>query len=124
MWRASLAPLDLHLEMLAVNHVQRTEDSAGSQAVGEACKAIDQRAQRRFWTKGNISARHMNQFRTRAESMQQQSYLAGPDRGRSKTATKRELEETWKARWTKYRQQTRATANDNKLSVAVRATWA
>jgi hypothetical protein len=115
---------DLHPEMLAVNHVRRTEDSAGSQAVGEACKAIDQRAQRCFRTKGNIPARHIDQFRTRAESMQQQSYLAGPDHGRSKTATKCELEETWKARWTKYQQQTRAMVNDNKLLVAVRAIWA
>jgi hypothetical protein len=55
--------------------------------------------------------------------MQQQSHLAGPDRSRSKTAAKRELEETWKARWTKYQQQTCTVANDNKLSVAVRATW-
>jgi hypothetical protein len=56
--------------------------------------------------------------------MQQQSYLPGPGRNGSKTTTKRELEETWKARWTKYQQQTRSVANDNKLSVAVRATWA
>jgi hypothetical protein len=55
--------------------------------------------------------------------MQQQSKLAGPDRGRSKIAAKRELEETWKARWTKYQQQTCTVASDNKLSVAVRATW-
>jgi hypothetical protein len=44
-------------------------------------------------------------------------------RGRSKTAAKSEPEETWKARWTKYQQQTCTVANDNKLSVAVRATW-
>jgi hypothetical protein len=37
---ASVAPLDLHLEMLAVDHVQRTGGSAGSRAVGETCKAI------------------------------------------------------------------------------------
>jgi hypothetical protein len=60
---------------------------------------------------------------SKAESMQQQSHLAGPDRGRSETAAKRELEETWKARWTRYQQQTCTVANDNKLSVAVRATW-
>lgn len=120
---ASVAPLDLHLEMLAINHVLRAEDSAGNQAVEETCKAIDQRAQRRFRTKSNIPTRHIDQFRSRAKSMQQQSYLAGPERGRNKTAAKRELEETWKARWTKYQQQTRAVANDNKLSAAVRATW-
>jgi hypothetical protein len=56
--------------------------------------------------------------------MQQQSCVAGLDRGQSRTATKRGLEETWKARLTKYQQQTRAMANDNKLSVAARATWA
>jgi hypothetical protein len=55
--------------------------------------------------------------------MQQQSHLAGLDRGRSKTAAKRELEETWKARWARYQQQTCTVANDNKLSVAVRAIW-
>ncbi len=47
---ASIAPLDLHLEMPPINHVLRTEDSAGYQAVDETCKAIDQRAQRRFRT--------------------------------------------------------------------------
>ncbi|KAI7191628.1 hypothetical protein KC316_g5942 [Hortaea werneckii] len=50
---ASVSPLDLHLEMLAVNHVQRSENTAGNRAVEEARKAIDQRAQWRFRTKGN-----------------------------------------------------------------------
>jgi hypothetical protein len=120
---ASIAPLDLHLEMLATNHVLRTEDSLGNQAIDETCKAINQRAQRRFRTKGNIPIRHIDQFRTRVKSMQQQPYLSGPERGRSKMAAKRELEETWKARWTKYQQQTREGANDNTLSTAVRTTW-
>jgi hypothetical protein len=57
---ASVAPLDLHLEMLATNHVVRTEDSAGNQAVDETCKAIDQRAQRRFRTKSSIPTRHID----------------------------------------------------------------
>lgn len=120
---ASVPPLDLHLEMLATNHVRRIVDSAGDEAVEETRKAVAQRAQRRFRTKNNIPTRHIDQFRTRAKSMQQQSYLAGPDRGRKKTAAKRELEETWKARWTKYQQQTSAAANNNKLSVAVCAAW-
>jgi hypothetical protein len=110
--------------MLAINHVRRIEDSSGDEAVKEIRKAVAQRAQRRFRTKGNVPTRHIDQFRARAESMQQQSHLAESDRGRSRTAAKRELEETWKARWTKYQQQTRSVANDNKLSVAVRATWA
>jgi hypothetical protein len=55
--------------------------------------------------------------------MQLRSYLARPDRGQTETPAKKELEETWKARWTKDQQQTRAMTNDNKLSVAVRATW-
>jgi hypothetical protein len=121
--KASVPPLDLHLEMLANNHVRRIEDSAGDEAVKEIRKAVAQRAQRRFRTKGNVPTRHIDQFRTRAESMQQQSQLAGPDRGWSKTAAKRELEETWKARWIRYQQQTCTVANDKKLSVAVRATW-
>jgi hypothetical protein len=112
---ASVPPLDLHLEMLATNHVRRIEDSAGDEVVEETRKAVAQRAQRCFRTEGNVPTRHIDQFRTRAESMQQQSHLAGPDRGRSKTAAKRELEETWKARWTKYQQQTCTVANDNKL---------
>jgi hypothetical protein len=91
---ASVPPLDLHLEMLATNYIRRIEDSAGDEAVEESRKAVAQRAQRRFRTKGNVPMRHTDQFRTRAESMQQQSHLAGPDRSRSKTATKRELEET------------------------------
>jgi hypothetical protein len=105
------------------NHVRRIEDSAGDEAVEEIRKAAAQRAQRRFRTKGNVPTRHIDQFRTRTESRQQQSHLAGPDRGRSKTAAKKELKETWKARWTRYQQQTCRVANDNKLSVAVRATW-
>jgi hypothetical protein len=120
---ASVAPLDLHLEMLATNHVLRTEDSAGNQAVDETCKAIDQRAQRRFRTRSNIPTRHIDQFRTRAKSIQVQPYLAGLERGGSKMAAKRELEETWKARWAKYQQQTREATNDNRLSAAVRTTW-
>jgi hypothetical protein len=120
---ASVPPLDLHLEMMATNHVRRIEDSAGDEAVEETRKAVAQRAQRRFRTKGNVPTRHIDQFRTRPESMQQQLHLAGPERGRSKTAAKRELEETWKARWTRYQQQTCTVASDNKLSVAVRATW-
>jgi hypothetical protein len=120
---ASVAPLDLYLEMLATNHVLRTEDSAGNQAVDETCKAIDQRAQRRFRTKSNIPTRHIDQFRTRAKSIQVQPYLAGLERGGSKMAAKRELEETWKARWAKYQQQTREATNDNRLSAAVRTTW-
>lgn len=116
--------MDLHLEMLAINHVQRTEDSAGSQAIEDARKAVHQRAQRRFRTTGNIPAKHTDQFRTRLKSIGQQSCLAGPEHGRSKMAAKRELEGVWEAIWTKYQQQTRAMANDNKLSVAVRATWA
>jgi hypothetical protein len=66
---ASVAPLDLHLEMLATNHVLRTEDSVGNQAVYGTCKAIDQRAQHRFRTKSNIPTRHIDQFRTRAKSI-------------------------------------------------------
>jgi hypothetical protein len=89
-----MPPLDLHLEMLALNHVRRIEDSADDEAVEETRKAVAQRDQRRFRTKGNVHTRHKDQFRTRAESMQQQSQLAGPDRGRSKTAAKREFEET------------------------------
>jgi hypothetical protein len=38
-------------------------------------------------------------------------------------ATKKELEEVWKARWTEYQHQTHALTNNNKLSVAARATW-
>ena len=38
-------------------------------------------------------------------------------------AVKRELEETWKARWTRYQQQAREGANDSKLSAAVRTMW-
>jgi hypothetical protein len=120
---ASVTPLDLHLEMLATNHVPRTEDSAGNQAADETCKAINQRTQRRFRTQSNIPTRHIDQFRTRAKSMQQQPDLAEPERGRSKMAAKRKLEEIQKARWTKYQQQTREGVNDNKLSVAVRITW-
>ena len=108
---ASVAPLDLHLEMQAINRVLRTEDSAGSQVVGETCKAIDQRAQHRFRTKGNIPARRIDRFRTKTESMQPRSYLAGPNRGRTETTAKKELEKTWKARWTKYQQQMCAMAN-------------
>jgi hypothetical protein len=108
---ANVPPLDLHLEMLATNHVRRIEDSAGDEAVEETRKAVAQRAQRRFRTKGNVPTR------------QQQLHLAGPERGRSKTAARKELKETWKARWTRYQQQTCTVANDNKLSVAVHATW-
>jgi nicotinamide riboside kinase len=68
---ASVAPLNLHLEMLVENHVQRTEDSAGNQAGEETRKAIDQRAQRRLRTKGNIPVRHIDQFQSRAEPIQQ-----------------------------------------------------
>jgi hypothetical protein len=118
---ASVAPVDLNLEMLTINHVLRTEDSAGNQAVDDTSKAINQRAQRRFRTIGNMPARYMDQFRSRARSTQQQSCLAR--RGGSRTATKRELEETWKAKWTEYQQQTRALANDRKISVAARAIW-
>jgi hypothetical protein len=91
---ASVPPLNLHLEMLATNHVRRIEDSAGDEAVKEIRKAVAQRAKRRFRTKGNVPTRHTDQFRTRPESMQQQSQLAGPSRSWSKTAAKRELEET------------------------------
>jgi hypothetical protein len=66
-YEASVAPLDLYLEMLAINHVLRTEDSIDNETLEETCKAIDQRAQRRFRTKGNILARHMDQFRSRAK---------------------------------------------------------
>lgn len=37
---ASVAPLGLHLEMLAINRVLRAEDSVGSQDVDDTCKAI------------------------------------------------------------------------------------
>ena len=87
-------------------------------------KAIGQRAQCRSRTKDNIPARHIDQIRTKTESMQLRLYLAGPGRGRTKTAAKRELEETWNTRWIEYKQQTRAMADDNKLSIAVRVTWA
>lgn len=120
---ASVAPLDLHLELLATNHVLRTADSAGNRAVDEACKVIDQRVQRRFRTKSNIPTRLIDQFLTKGEPIQEQPYPAGSERGRSKMALKRELEETWKARWTRYQQQAREGANDSKLSAAVRTTW-
>lgn len=93
---ARVAPLGLHLEMLAIDHVHRTEDCAGDQAVEGDRKAIDKRAQRRFQTKSIIPTRHTDQFRTRAKSMRQQSRPAGY--GGSRTATKKELEEAWKAR--------------------------
>jgi hypothetical protein len=38
---ASIAPLDLHLKMLAINHVQKIADSTGDKAVEEIRKAID-----------------------------------------------------------------------------------
>jgi len=41
---ARMALLDLHLEMLATNHVRRIEDSAGDEAVEETRKAVAQRA--------------------------------------------------------------------------------
>ena len=93
---ASAAPVDLHLKMLTINHVQRTEDPAGDQVVEEARKSIDKRAQRRFRTQSNIPTRHTDPFRTRAKSMRQQSRPAGYGGGR--IATKQELEEAWKAR--------------------------
>jgi hypothetical protein len=68
---ASVAPLDLHLEMLAINHGLRIEDSMGNQAIEESCKATNQRAQRRFRTKDNIPMRHIDQFRIRAKAIQQ-----------------------------------------------------
>jgi hypothetical protein len=40
-YEAIVAPLDLHLEMLAINQVLRTEDSVGNQTVEETCKVID-----------------------------------------------------------------------------------
>jgi hypothetical protein len=91
--------------------------------VEETRKAVTQRAWHRFRTKGNVSTRHIYQFRTRAESMQQRSHTPGFDRGWCKTAAKRELEESCKAKWTKYQQQTCMVVDDNRLSVAVRATW-
>ena len=112
-----------NVQMLATNHVRRIENSAGDEAVEDTSKAVAQRAQGRFRTKGSIPTRHIDQFRTRAEPMQQRSRPARPDRGQGKTAPKRVLEESWKARWTKYQQQTCMVANDNKLSVAVRAAW-
>ena len=118
---ASISPLDLHLEMLAISHVHRAEGSPADQAVQEACKAVDRRAQRRFRTRSNIPKKHTDQFRTKDEPMGERSCLAG--RSGNKTATKRELEETWKARWTEYQQQSRAAAKDSRLSVAARATW-
>lgn len=93
----------------------------GDQAVEETCRAVAQRAQRRFRAIGNIPTRHIDHFRTKAEPMQQESCLDG--RGRSKTGIRKELDELWKARWTKYQQQTCALANSNKLSVVARATW-
>ena len=77
---ASVSPLDLHLEMLATNHVRRIEDSAGDEAVEETRRAVARRAQRCFRTKGNIPTRHIDQFRTRAESMQQRSHTPGLNR--------------------------------------------
>ena len=118
---ASISPLDLHLEMLAISHVHRAEGSPADQAVQEACKAVDRRAQRRFRTRSNIPKKHTDQFRTKDEPMGERSCLAG--RSGNKTATKRELEETWKARWTEYQQQSCAAAKDSRLSVAARATW-
>ena len=98
---ASIALLDLHLEILATNHVLRTEDSASNQAVDKTYKAIDQQAQRRFRTKSSILTRHIDPFRTRAKPIQEQPHSAWPEHGRSNIAMKRELGETWKTRWTR-----------------------
>lgn len=123
----SIAPLDLHFKMLPINHVQRTEHPMGNWAVKEAGWSIDRRAQRHFRTVGcNISTRHIDESRTRARSMQQRSCLpalGGSRTDGSRTATKKELEETWKARC-EYQQQTCAVVNDSQLSVAVRTIWA
>ena len=95
---ASIAPLHLHLEMLAINHVQKITDFTADKALEERCKANGPRAQRRYRTKGNIHARLMIQFRTKIESMQLQSYLAGPghgpvpDRNGCKKGARRDLE--------------------------------
>ena len=77
---ARVPPLELHLEMLATNHVRRIEDSAGDKTVEETRKAVAQPAWRRFRTKGNVSTRHIDQFRTGAESMQQRSHTPGLNR--------------------------------------------
>ncbi|KAF4547056.1 Hypothetical protein D9617_62g044130 [Elsinoe fawcettii] len=71
--------------------------------------------------KGNTPTRHIDQSQTRGRALQQQSRLAG--RQESKVATKRQLEEKWKARWTEYQQQTGAAANGNRLSIAARTAW-
>ena len=92
---ASVAPLDLHLEMLAFT-MFREQKTVGDQAVEEARKATDERAQRRFRTKGNILTRHTDQFQLRAKSMRQQS---SPTRHcGSRTAARKGLEEAWKAK--------------------------
>lgn len=70
----------------------------GNKAVEERCTAVGQCAQRRFRADGNTPARHMKQFRTMAELMQQRPYVAGPGRGRCKTAAKSEPKEAWEAR--------------------------
>lgn len=51
---ASIAPLDLHLETLAVNRVRRMKNSKGDRAVEESCKATADRAQRRLRTEVKI----------------------------------------------------------------------
>jgi hypothetical protein len=97
-FKKSVAPSYLHLEVLATNHVQRKEDSAGGQTLEQMCKAIEQLPRRRFRTNGDVSPRHIDHFRPRAESMQQQFHLAGPERRRNKLTAKRELEESCKTR--------------------------
>ncbi|TKA66906.1 hypothetical protein B0A55_11660 [Friedmanniomyces simplex] len=99
---ASVEPLDLHLERLAVSYSAKTENSEGDRTVEAARKAVETRAQHRFKTKGTALARQ--------------------DKG--KAAIGKEIEAVWTARWEEYQQQARTqVSHERHLAVAVRTPW-
>lgn len=118
----SITPLDLLHEAVALGHVRRADKSAGKQAVGVTCKAVRSTDLAPLSDERKYSCKTRRPIPKIPAALPQQSCLARCIG--SNTATKRKLEEERKVRWVKYQQQTRALADDSKLSVAARATWA
>lgn len=105
---ASIPPLDLHLERLAVTHALRTTDTDGSRTITQACDVVEERALRTLQIRMTKPLTKVEQLRGRIEDKP-----AIP-----KKFAKVRMENAWAQRWQAYR----ATREGNGTSAATAQT--
>ena len=93
---ASVAPLDIHLEKLAVTHTlrSRNQQSGGAIAIANACTQAKAQAERKAGMRITASVRRSERLCNRI--------LGIVDTAKAKTVTRKKANQDWANRWQEY----------------------